>query len=108
MYLPLLIPIIVISWIFYFAHSRAVLDKWANNNDYMLLYAKRSMSISPGPFKWRWRGQEAYQISVKSVYGGQERSGWIMVTNFWPFPPKFDVRWDMDYDNFETALQANV
>jgi len=102
----LVLPIVVCSlaaslmigflWLFK-ARSKAILQKWAEENGFEILWRKQKFLVT-GPFKW-WtnsRNQTIFHVGVRDR-SGHERSAWARCGSYVGgviFSNKIEIRWD--------------
>jgi hypothetical protein len=85
--------LLAIAW--HYSRSRAILQKWADDNGYQLLQSEYRW-FRKGPFFWTTsRDQVVYHVTVLDQLG-RERKGWVRCGSWWfgLFSNKAEVRWD--------------
>jgi hypothetical protein len=79
------------------SRSGAILQKWAKENGFEILWRKQKFLVT-GPFKW-WtnsRNQTIFHLGVRDQ-SGRERSAWVRCGSYIGgviFSDQIEVRWD--------------
>lgn len=94
--LGVLVILAILGWYFYvyFSRSKLLLEKWANENQYQLLYAEYR-SIRKRPFLWSAKGQAVYRVEIRDEQGNN-RKGWVRCGSWLlgVFADEVKVKWD--------------
>jgi hypothetical protein len=78
----LLLGVLVVNYAWEYFRGRALLNRWAEENGFEILYSRRPI-LNAGPFTWhtsRW--QVVYSVRVRDRQG-KDRSGWVKLGSFW-------------------------
>jgi hypothetical protein len=91
------ICLIIGHWWLYKSRSKTILQKWAEENGFEILWRKQGI-LSTGPFKW-WtisQNQAIFRVGVRDR-NGRERSAWARCGRYFAgviFRNQIEVRWD--------------
>ena len=91
----LVLGIVCLSLAWHFARSRALLQKWADDNGYQILRHEYRY-LRRGPFFWTTsRHQTVYHVEVLDRYG-QPRTGYVRCGGWWLglFSGNVEVKWE--------------
>jgi len=93
--LILIVPIVILSYIWQSSRSNTILDQWARDNGYQII-SKEYRPFRRGPFFWSTgKSQTVYYVHVQDSRGNL-RSGWVRCGSmFWGvMSDNAEVRWD--------------
>ena len=91
----ILIPGLVIYWLWYFPRSKSLLEHWATRNGCKILASEFRWLVKGPYFLMCSRGQSVYRVKVQDRQGN-ERSGWVRCGGIFlgPFKDEAAVTWD--------------
>jgi hypothetical protein len=93
--IPLVIMVVIATWIAHFSRSKTLLEKWAAENGFEILQREQRY-ISQGPFFWTTsRSQVVYHVNVRDGLGNV-RSGWVRCGGWFlgMWSDKTEVKWE--------------
>jgi hypothetical protein len=87
--------IVILTLVWHFSRSNALLHQWAKQNGYRII-SQEYRNLFKGPFFWTsTKGQTVYYVVVEDD-GGNERRGWVRCGGWWLglLSDNVEVRWE--------------
>ena len=94
--LIVLAALAILAWFahFFSSRSRALLEKWAGENQYHLSLAELRL-FRRGPFLWSGKGHAIYRVEIHDQHGDY-RKGWVRCGSWLAglLSDQVEERWD--------------